>query len=269
MSKPSKQCIFCNKTAGSKEHIWPTWMHELLPPQEAKHRRRAVSYNPFDGHSELGRGETPGALTSIRVRAVCSDCNNGWMNRLEAQARPFLTAIVTAQPIALDWPQMHIVAKWLAMKTIVIEHAPPFRPVTPIAYRFTFRERQEIPHYFRIYLANHTAERTIGMLREVHSLSFNPKGPTPALGGVSHNVQTIVMVLGPVFAMIHAARLDNFEIEQFIPFPELYGSSRIFPPDEYELVWPREPSFAAPDVLNAANSLTTFVNRNIVVWPKK
>src|SRR3989337_3115102 len=118
--RPQKQCIFCDQPANSKEHFWPEWMHSLLPQlPDPTHGREVHDYNPHTGVKKRGVRGRPGAVHTIKIRAVCETCNNGWMNCLEQDVRPFLTPLIEATPVALDYEQMAVIARWIALKCIV------------------------------------------------------------------------------------------------------------------------------------------------------
>ena len=57
------------------------------------------------------------------VRAVCEDCNNGWMKRWEDAAAPLVEPMNNGQPAQLTVDQQLIVATWAAMKAAVFEYA--------------------------------------------------------------------------------------------------------------------------------------------------
>jgi hypothetical protein len=66
----ANNCIFCGHPAGSRERIWPKWILG----------RR--SFVPF----RLKRASAPDLTlnTEPTTKAVCHDCNTGWMSELEA-----------------------------------------------------------------------------------------------------------------------------------------------------------------------------------------
>jgi hypothetical protein len=81
-----RQCLFCPAVANSKEHVIPLWLSahagmrsdQLLPA----HFSETVGF-------QLHNQENPRWLSPAQFTAkiVCSECNNGWMSRLEDWAR--------------------------------------------------------------------------------------------------------------------------------------------------------------------------------------
>lgn len=217
--------------------------------QTGRYNSRHFHFSPWLDQSG-GRQNATGSVENNKVRAVCNECNNGWMSLLEVHARPFLQPLVEGTPIVLDREQMALVAQWITMKVMVVEHALPNNAVTTRYHREMFRARREIPYFFRIYLANHDVEPVAALRRDARCMAFNAINPDPPLGGESKNVQSVAIVLGRVFALIHAARIYNFNIEDRVRFPDLYGTSRIWPPDHFELVWPHDPIFSLEQLEN-------------------
>lgn len=91
-NKPSRRCIFCGiRAANSKEHFWSSWMTKTIQfPRTASHRIAHRVEHPPTGMVHRDVRQTNGSLNSRKIRAVCTMCNNGWMNRLEAEARRLL-----------------------------------------------------------------------------------------------------------------------------------------------------------------------------------
>src|ERR1035437_6614904 len=92
-SKPPGKCIFCGRRNLSKEHFWPEWASALLPRypdnRHVEHlftvTEKTKLVRPPEVRSRQGHSWTK------RLRAVCSECNNGWMSVLENVAKPILT----------------------------------------------------------------------------------------------------------------------------------------------------------------------------------
>jgi hypothetical protein len=57
------------------------------------------------------------------IRAVCTDCNSGWMRRSESAVAPLITSMIKGQPAELTVDQQLTVATWAAMKAAVSEYA--------------------------------------------------------------------------------------------------------------------------------------------------
>lgn len=267
MSRPQKQCIFCDNPANSKEHFWPGWMHELLPQlPDPRHNRKLREYHPKVGHSESGVTDRQGGLETIRIRVVCEGCNNDWMNQLEDAARPLLTTIILGTPASLDAVEMAVVARWIALKCIVAEHAVPNYELTPRVDRVALREHGTIPEYFRIYLINHTVKRGAGYFR--HSLGLSLTGPPtdPPAWGTPKNIQTISFFLGRIFIHLNASRIDDYSIESRYILPQIWDACRIWPLQHSGLTWPRRPLLDANGIAVVASALARIIDASDITW---
>lgn len=88
--KAVRQCIFCGSVPLTREHIIPRWtgayFNEARQPFDPDHRQfNTVTHQPAHGPSIVEVVDR-GPVIDIRdriVRAVCADCNNGWMSALE------------------------------------------------------------------------------------------------------------------------------------------------------------------------------------------
>jgi hypothetical protein len=241
-------------------------MHPLLTKgQTGQHSRITWQFDPFNGPRERGRKNATGPVQTVKVRAVCGSCNSGWMNTLETSARPYMTPLITGEPVALDWEQTTTIARWIAMKSIVAEHSTPETAVTPRADREALRARGVIPDYFRIYIASHNAEFDTSFIRHTSCIAFRSTIPSPPLGGVANNIQSITFYLGRVVAHVTAARVDNLDLEQSILMPILY-QNRVWPPLHHEMVWPTNRPLSVSNVGQISGSLDKFLNAQNGVW---
>lgn len=228
--KRAAPCIFCDQPRGSKEHFWPEWMHPLLPTlPDPRYDRKVIDTHPVTGEQRSGRLGAQGGVETIKIRAVCTDCNNGWMNQLEAAARPALTPLIAGQAVSLEGAQVRDIARWIAMKCMVSEHGAPNRALTPRSDREAMRQSLTIPSYYRIYLAAY-ATQSIAYRRNSHLISLTPEMRPPLAFETTKNIQTITFFMGHAFVHVNAARIDDFDLESRVQLPGFYPEARIFPP---------------------------------------
>ncbi|MGH9454967.1 MAG: hypothetical protein ACRD2O_13445, partial [Terriglobia bacterium] len=127
-SAPVRQCIFCNNKANSREHAWPQWVLQKLPNVERL--RHHI-------------GESPEILLDkpeLKIKCVCSDCNQGWMSRLEDASKPIIGALTDDISLWLDTVQQSQVAIW-CMKTAMVVEQVNARKRTPC---YDQMEREEL-----------------------------------------------------------------------------------------------------------------------------
>jgi hypothetical protein len=132
-------CIFCGAQVRlSREHVFPQWLRELFPDLgEGDYLRRLVTLSTDKHH------ERSGPPFDVVVRDVCRDCNHGWMEGLETQARPILTPMLLDEARVLTATDQHVVATW-ATKTMLTMQGANIggeRVVAPERYRW-FYEKQ-------------------------------------------------------------------------------------------------------------------------------
>lgn len=95
-------------------------MHHLNRPEKHVFWEKT----PIHGEDFIRSGDP---YTTV-VRNVCEICNNGWMSKLQDQARPLVYALAKGDQIAFDEPKIFILARWSAMVTINLEcHARMLR----------------------------------------------------------------------------------------------------------------------------------------------
>jgi len=100
----------------TREHALPSWLGYLFDPSgnpEIKHR---YEYPPEAG-VPVREWTTRGF--DLKVKSVCSACNQGWMSQLEGSTGALLTAMANAQRMALISAQCSLLTRWYA-KTIVM-----------------------------------------------------------------------------------------------------------------------------------------------------
>jgi hypothetical protein len=115
MSK--RTCLGCGVelTAGvaSLEHALPQWLADEI-------RMPGVSYNHFLRDEDKGTDELLRRhdISGLVIRKVCCACNNGWMSRMENQAKPYILDLMQQKVgvLALSDEPMQALSRW-AVKT--------------------------------------------------------------------------------------------------------------------------------------------------------
>lgn len=101
------QCLFCQKQAGSREHLWAAWIHQRI-------RRRQPVRIDF-GDRSVRMSNDP----EIKVKTVCGTCNNGWMSNLEQACIPLIGSLMQDLAAPLDPAQQTLLSTW-AVKTAMV-----------------------------------------------------------------------------------------------------------------------------------------------------
>ena len=61
--------------------------------------------------------------SSVKPKIVCASCNNGWMSRLQEQAKPHLIPLFRGEECVLDAHARGVIAAWLSMTTMTASWA--------------------------------------------------------------------------------------------------------------------------------------------------
>lgn len=120
----ARRCVFCGGTGLTREHVIPRWLSDVLPEQ-ARFRgqdQATVLLHPqrtIDGPHHREMVET---FNSATVKAVCGPCNNGFMNKIETEARPFLSTMIRgnlAMPLTTE--AASAVATWAVKTSLMVQ----------------------------------------------------------------------------------------------------------------------------------------------------
>jgi hypothetical protein len=105
-------CIFCGKgdSKPHKEDVLPKWIAREFgnDPWEIKSQ---TSDRTFKARNHLG----------LVSRAPCTQCNNGWMSKLESAAKPVIAPLMNDTPSELTPEQQLVIARWLVKTCIMHE----------------------------------------------------------------------------------------------------------------------------------------------------
>jgi hypothetical protein len=106
-------CAFCGSTKRprGREHVLAGWLSTI-----------GLDDSPVEYHvgrlNRVARRWTSSPFTAT-VRAVCDDCNHGWMSSLEGVAKPVLTPLIHGESRDLSADDQRLIAVW-AFKTALV-----------------------------------------------------------------------------------------------------------------------------------------------------
>lgn len=245
MSQRRRTCIFCDSANVSKEHLWSSWLH----PHLAEYRTASFDEvrQTYAGPLHVGTNvrKREGWSANRRVRAVCRDCNSGWMNRIEAAARPYLTPLVEGRPVTLSRCAVEAVNRWVALKVMVCEHMDYDQYTTPLVDRHLFKNEGVIPQYFRIHLGE-SAEPHWSGLYERHAANLRRSDGAQPTITTPRNVQVVSFGVGRLFVNVIASREVPWD-DMFVHNDE--GLFPVVHPIEGEwLSWPPKRALASDEM---------------------
>jgi hypothetical protein len=91
--------------------------------------------------------EWASASFNAKVACACKQCNNGWMSRLEARAKPLLEPIILGKrQVLLDQKAQTLFATWAVLRTFVFHELTRTRDIPAEHYQYLFKEQQPPPN---------------------------------------------------------------------------------------------------------------------------
>jgi hypothetical protein len=156
MSSPSlKACVFCGLVKKmTSEHVWGEWTKGYVKRTANKHNHANI-FVPRPGEPEPARTRLrAGDHLDAQVRVVCSDCNSGWLSRIQNDAKPFLVPLFEGRTTSLDQAAQRSVATWVAMATMTGEYLSQdqARIAIPQSDRTWLMEKQVSPPGWCIWI---------------------------------------------------------------------------------------------------------------------
>ncbi len=248
----------------SEEHIWPEWMHKILPESSHYVEERYNYPASTEENRRIGsllQRERQGAPKSKRIPVVCRTCNSGWMSGLETAVKPFLGPMIQNSFAAISKERRRLLTQWFLLKTMVIEHdrSMGLKVAEVIHFakdRADFMNYRQIPPGFRVWIgAGHGSEWELRFSHYVggavaSSTPFLPQGFDPA--GRPKNVQSVAWGIGKVRAFVASTtspdvhQLFNWALPNFV---------RLWPSDELDFIWPPRSVVSDEQMFNLARRM--------------
>lgn len=118
-------CLFCDSPGPFNiEDVFPVWTRKVLPRGTAAGQRPSIIRRSDNPNSK------PKPFTVLEAtlrKAVCKDCNGGWMKRLEDDVKDIIAPMMNpnpeALPVWLDRSAQQVVAFWVTLKALCLELA--------------------------------------------------------------------------------------------------------------------------------------------------
>jgi hypothetical protein len=244
---PRQSCLFCDNTANSKEDVLPVWIQDKLGGKKRPVVNGFYGYHPID---------TQGVKPSVKTRCVCTDCNLGWMSKLEGKARPILGPLMEDIHLLLDRDQKLTIARW-SIKTAMTMTALN-RKQRESFYdrdeRFRFRESWTFPRHTRVWLGRYGGSNEGGMFG-IDGWDKNPKHPE-----VTHFYITTILFKYVIIQVLSIHAWDYFE-GSTIAIPTFSGpwkDSLLDLSATENLFWPPPLSFSDTGKLNLMRLVYRF-----------
>ena len=189
-------------------------------------RRRDYERRLVTHRDELAHHRS-GPPLDVVTRDVCEVCNNGWLEKLETEARPVLTPMIRGTARVLSALEQFVVASW-ATKTMLTMQGTNIgkeRVVSAEQYRWFFEHQQPLPGS-HVWLVRYADRTRWPIVAHQYAMSVRrTREPAPQIGDPLNG-------FGVVFTVGHLG-FWLFGVE--VPGPAAVQSDTN---DAYIKVWP-------------------------------
>jgi hypothetical protein len=159
--KPDRdKCLFCSAhllLGRSKEHVLPQWLLEHLNIGD-------IDISPTHFTSQgTARSTRRHKLEALQEGRVCTNCNTGWMSRLEVDCKAILTPVFAEarSPADLSSEDRFRVARWTAKTAYVLNSASNFDQVVPLEHYSMLRDNPSaLPTGVLVVAQEHDGEKS-------------------------------------------------------------------------------------------------------------
>lgn len=215
MAREPNRCIFCGSQYQiTKEHVFPVWLRDIF-------RRGPTDTHTFGFHDE--NPITPGASTvarrrsgqgqvgSKKIRKVCRQCNNGWLSRLEDDARPILYDLVYGNSRQLSPLDQRILSDWIVKTTMTAEFLIHDQIAIKQEERVEYRFRRLPRPNWRLWCGPYSGRkfRACGVFHYGFGLYLPP---LPMRQGIK-NTQFTILGLGHFLAVSFSSEDERLTLE--------------------------------------------------------
>ena len=141
-------CLACGRTPSpaSREHVFSAWLLQEFGLDVSM----ALFRMQGDGSRKQVRVEIK--LASFKLKEVCEACNNGWMSRLESEAKPLILGLIRGSLglQSLTEGERRILARWAGKTAIIESHSVGAECPVDTKYLQWMRTSGDIPGAFAV-----------------------------------------------------------------------------------------------------------------------
>lgn len=203
-------CEWCGRRPLTREHLIPRWLRDLLHARWGDEFGLDISIEVSNEHGVTGGRSHAAPLPEMVVKAVCTNCNSGWMAELESAVRPVLSRMVTGESVHLDERAQADLARWAAKTAILVGHYLPGLTVLDGAERRDLASLGQAPLGFHIRLAHLDAIE--GMPLNLLASNHVARRPGDPVSVDEPNSFSVTLAIGHlVVAVIGGPGMRNYE----------------------------------------------------------
>jgi hypothetical protein len=153
----------------------------------------------------------------VKVNAVCSKCNNQWMNDLDHDVEPLIVPLIRNYPLEVSGDDRLLMARWATKIALLLEHTRPRSDLTrrrsltaPRAYAEFFRTQLPPPQTrLWMFLVHPPFIGTVYRTAPVPVVVYDPAAAR-ALGAPNGTLTTFAMgMLG--FQLMHVPLTPQYD----------------------------------------------------------
>ena len=168
---PRRCCVFCGQTRRlTNEHVWPKWVSECLCERFGRfmHYTRRVTATD-DATTPTGTYR----YLNVTAKAVCRDCNGGWLSGFENQIKPLAAPLIIGEPtvaLALAPESQALLAAWAYKMAMLLDVAHPStsREFFTPSDRLRFRRTVSAHGFVRVFLGRYEFGDRPALARKLH-----------------------------------------------------------------------------------------------------
>jgi hypothetical protein len=119
-----KRCVYCERNAKmSREDIFPSWLARVFDNRRELPVNRVRKATEGEFFSDVQPTHYVAAWNKDRTRPtyrlftdrICETCNNGWMSKLQAEAKPLILRLINHMRCELSEAECRTLSRWAAM----------------------------------------------------------------------------------------------------------------------------------------------------------
>ena len=166
MTLVSKICLFCEELINSEnksiEHVIPKWLLELLQIKDLEIEPSHIT--PEENLVSKRKHN----LESLKAGNICRDCNNGWMSKLENEAKPIIEDLISLKRLCIDLNDQErlILARWTTKTAYTLNAGSNYhKNIPPEHYSYLYKNKNLLPANVWSFAQQHHASQAFYWLQ--------------------------------------------------------------------------------------------------------
>lgn len=227
----------------SREHVIPKWFIPLFPVSREVDYIRAFQR----AGDELQDHSRPGTAFDQTVKDFCLACNNGWMAKLETEAKPVLEQLVVNENRSINAVEQMTITTWLTKTILALGPAmlggKEF--VSESNYRWFGEHRMPLPGSIS-WLGRYAGGEQWPISFHFHGIEFYPEGEElPEVAGSTNGFHAVLAIGNLALCLFYSSVPEGGLADGF----SSKKRTLIWPTSGADVWWPPENSFSGVEEL--------------------